>query len=414
MSTREEKLESMLAEFDRTQPVLAPNLRSVIERSPELRDRMLDAIDAGGLEKFAVMDGPSVSTLGQYDFENKAIVLPPNGLAAVDDDPRRANRMLFTLGHEVEHAVQHEDIVADQQRFENTVHDIANGPPPRDYTQAIQTHMQENRDREARDEIAGFNVLAAQIERENPGASREELFEKLYESNPDDMSRYFDVKGFEPNQTYAPKEGIGFHDGWLRDEFNIPPTQENVEAFSRYFFDSNPVYTDLAARDATNLAAAVELNAQQSAMRADPSLAPPAASIDLNALGLSDVMALPPGLNGVRQTPLAQQDLPQEIRPQQPMPQPHSQPELDGRLERRAETDSPHLNNLIDNMHLPEARREALTRLAASPDGDHFREEGKTQYRQLMEVPSPDVAPPSVPSPVLPDAQEQRPRVLTA
>ncbi|ALN56443.1 hypothetical protein GLE_1085 [Lysobacter enzymogenes] len=288
MPTPAETLETLLADFERGNPSAGANLRSLIETTPELETRMLTAIGDGHLDKFKPLD-PALRArgiLGGFDSKDDSIALPIDVLEASGADPRKANTLRMVFGHEIEHSIHKTDIARTAESTKQEIARIAGSPSPHDYTDVLRNHNDNARLREANDQIAGFNVLAAHVRRENPDATPEQLNEKLYASAPQ-MRQYFDV-GLDADgkQTYAPKPGLT-----IGANGQIAVNANNIEAMGTYFYDRNR-YPELYTQ--RNLGEAYR--AEQEAAKADPSRPTPEVKVDLQALKLPG-LALPPGFS---------------------------------------------------------------------------------------------------------------------
>lgn len=288
MANPAETLETMLTDFERANPGAGANLRSLIKTTPELETRMLTAIEARNLESFQALD-PGLrarGVLGGFNADNNSIALPMDMLAASGTDPQKANTLRMVFGHEIEHSINKDDIARNKQSTQDEIDRIAGSPSPHDYTGVLKGANDSARLRESNDQIAGFNVLAAHVRRENPDATPAQLNEKLYASAPQ-MQQYFDVGvDADGKRTYAPKAGLT-----IGANGQIAVNADNVEAMGKYFYDHNgypPVYTHRNLNQA--------YNAEEIAARADPSRPAPEVRVDLQALKLPG-FPLPPGFS---------------------------------------------------------------------------------------------------------------------
>ncbi|WP_354519771.1 hypothetical protein [Lysobacter enzymogenes] len=249
---------------------------------------MLTAIGDGNLDRFKALD-PALrarGVMGGFDSSDDSIALPMDVLQASGADPQKANTLRMVFGHEIEHSINKTDIARNADASKQEIARIAGGPSPHDYTAILKSHNDSARLRESNDQIAGFNVLAAHVRRENPDATPEQLYAKLYASS-DQMRQYFDV-GLDADgkRTYAPKAGLT-----IGANGQIAVNADNVEAMGKYFYDQNrypEVYTH------RNLGQAYR--AELDAARADPSRPTPEVRVDLQALKLPG-FPLPPGFS---------------------------------------------------------------------------------------------------------------------
>lgn len=290
MGTPAQELEAKLAQFESLHPSEGAQLRSMVSGSPELSSLLLNAIGKGNLDGgFQPLSAAERSgTLGIFDADSETMSLPMDLLGSSKAED--ANTLLSTIGHEAAHAINKDAIRTTFAQFDIDLASVASGPPPRDYTSTVKGFLDGSRSREASDEIGGVNVLAAKIARENPGASKEQLYRALYEST-DDVRDYFDVSGTGGNKVYTPKPGITFN-----DTLQIEPTAANVEAFGKYFFDARG-YPANYGQSVINHAGTVEAKAQATELAKDPSRAPTHATVDLHALGIDPTkVSLPSGM----------------------------------------------------------------------------------------------------------------------
>ncbi|QWP76614.1 hypothetical protein J5226_24065 [Lysobacter sp. K5869] len=249
---------------------------------------MLTAIGDGNLDRFKALD-PALrarGVMGGFDPSDDSIALPMDVLRASASDPQKANTLRMVFGHEIEHSINKTDIARNGEASRQEIARIAAGPSPHDYTAILKSHNDSARLRESNDQIAGFNVLAAHVRRENPDATPGQLYAKLYASS-DQMQQYFDV-GLDADgkRTYAPKAGLT-----IGANGQIAVNADNVEAMGKYFYDRNrypEVYTH------RNLSQAYR--AELDAARADPGRPAPEVKVDLQALKLPG-FPLPPGFS---------------------------------------------------------------------------------------------------------------------
>lgn len=285
MSTPEDDLRAKLAAFEAIHPAEGKTLRELVASSPEVSASLTEAIRLGNLDGgFAL--GVNPDSNGLYNPNTETMHLSSPLLASAASNPEAANTTLKVVGHETKHAI---DGIAVKQLFadtNSTSESIAQGPPPRDYTSVAADFLDRARPLEATAEIAGLNVLAAKISRENPGATQTELYRALAESSGD--ADYFDKSGTAPNEVYTPKAGITFN-----DQFQVEPTASNIEAFGQHFFDAR--YPDAYGQLALGIAERAENKAAAVEAATDPTAVRPPATVDLTAPGIGPNVILPSG-----------------------------------------------------------------------------------------------------------------------
>ncbi len=285
---RTEKLERMLVAFETTHPEGGRNLRTLLGNTPELNTRVLEAIGAGNLEHFEALtpERRSAGSIGSYNPSLNTMRLPLDLLEVADTDPIAANRVRITLGHEIEHAVNKTDVVNSRRDFEAQVRAKAEGPPPHDYTEIVRVRNESMREREARDEIAGVNVLAASVRRSNPGATLEDL----YLASPRDMRAYISEDLSTSPPSYSARNGLTFN-----ADLSLTPDANNVARMGEAFY----VGAGYPARYGSQMLATIdtiETEVQTNARRRDPTgYTSPEVRVDLNRAGIAGT-AVPPGI----------------------------------------------------------------------------------------------------------------------
>lgn len=241
-STASDQLESHLASFEAKYPREAHHLREIVSSTPKIQSLFIEAIEndglRGGIDKasqYHVENG----YLGLYDTANKSININIETLRDFDADPTIANRLRITLGHELAHALEVQELKTNISNFDKKIDGLFKNEPPRDITEAFNEYINNERTSEARAEIAGINSLASYIKQQNPQASESELLGLLHQSTTH-MGFYVDTTGSRDNINYQPKAGISFD-----ENFQIENTKTNIDAFGKYFFDKNYYAEDI-------------------------------------------------------------------------------------------------------------------------------------------------------------------------
>ncbi|TXI51570.1 MAG: hypothetical protein E6Q50_00320 [Lysobacter sp.] len=357
----EKKLDAMLTDFEKSHATEGKNLRALLDNTPELKQRLIDAIDKGNLEKIEPLSAQNKrdGAVGVYRADDKTMELPLDYLKIADKDVAAANMIRITAGHEIEHAINRDGIKNTFDKLEKDILTIANGPSPHDYTQTLKTFNTESREREARDEMAGFNILAAHVKRENPSATQEELYRKLYDASPDVQS-YFDVKGKAPNQTYEPKAGITFN-----DKFQVEATKDNVEAFGKYFYDGRG-YPASYVGNVIDAIGSIENQLHGKDAK------PPEVKVDLKEIGIQGQVTLPGNVIDAS-PPRLGAPAPDAPAPQAPAEHGHG----------HSHTGDKQLDEMLSALKDPDRLREAMRNLAESPSGQQFRQDGQRQAQDV-------------------------------
>lgn len=286
MATPEEKLEKMLTDFEAANKTATTNpgknFRDLVENTPQLKTDILESIRKGNLEKFEAISG--TSPLGYYDADGKALAVSADQLNSSSRSTQTANSIRFTLGHEIQHGVNRQDILDQDQAVRDGAKITARTPSPHDYTDALKTYNETSRKIETTAEIAGFNTLASYVTSKNPSATLKDL----YDASPDDMRMYVNRDLSTSPPTYAAKPGLT-----IGADLQIASTPANVETMGKLFYDANGYPPNEVGR-ALGMIAKEERDALVDARRTDPTRAAPDINVDLKTLGLSG-MPLPGG-----------------------------------------------------------------------------------------------------------------------
>jgi len=286
MATPEEKLDKMLKDFEAAHKTSTTNpgknFRDIIENTPQLKADILESIKKGNLEKFEAISG--TSPLGYYDADGKALAVSTDQLNDSARKTQTANSIRFTLGHEIQHGVNRQDILDQDKKLRDEAKATAKTPSPHDYTDELKAYNKTSRKIETSAEIAGFNTLASYVTSKNPKATLKDL----YDASPDDMKMYINADLSKSPPTYAAKPGLT-----IGADLKIASTPANVETMGKLFYDANGYPRNEVGR-ALGMIAKEEKDAFDTARKLDPKHAAPEIRVDLKALGLSG-MALPGG-----------------------------------------------------------------------------------------------------------------------
>jgi hypothetical protein len=171
-----------------------------------------------------------------------------------------ANSLRFTLGHDIEHAAQHDALLESDKAFEDSVRRIATGPSPHDYTAPLKAYNERECSLEVAAEIAGFNILADYVRNTYPNATLKDL----YLASRGDMRAYIDEDRRTKPRTYALKPGLT-----LDNNLKMPSTQANRDAMGKYFYEANG-YPERKVGVALNYIATLEHNVLNAARAAPP------------------------------------------------------------------------------------------------------------------------------------------------
>jgi hypothetical protein len=192
------------------------------------------------------------------------------------------------MGHEIQHSFNSTASDRAVDAFVKDVQKIAKGAGPHDYTGAVRTFIQSNREDEASGHIGGFNAIASQVLKDNPKAGLREL----YLAHPARMQDFIDRSGKAPTFSYALKPGLT-----IDADMTLRETPENVKAMGKHYFDQPPAAARLGAKGnqdypnyygewALGVIADVEKQTLAEAKKRDPKAVAPEVQLDLKDLGL--------------------------------------------------------------------------------------------------------------------------------
>ncbi|MET0548639.1 MAG: XVIPCD domain-containing protein [Xanthomonas sp.] len=272
MADDDERLKGMVDTFAQAHPKEGQALRQMLDNTPELRSRVQQAIGQAQLSGFA--PSPEAGT-GSYSPRTGQIALPMDVLATAKMNAPRddsANTARIVLGHEIGHAINKAAIDRSDAAFAAKVDGIAASPSPHDYTATLKAYAQEQRTREAKDEIAGVNTLADYVTRSNPKATLKDLYNASSE-----MASYIDKQGVGSQATYTAKDGLSFGKDLKIDADN----PRNVEAMGTLFYDARGYPQNYGERALAQIA-----DAEERVQAQHPERTPPAVHADLKAVGI--------------------------------------------------------------------------------------------------------------------------------
>lgn len=287
----EDKLEKILSDFEKAHDTKTEtpgkNLRDLLDKSPDLKARILDSVQKGHLEKFDVLPA-GANAGGQYSPDTKTIDLPADYLKKAGKDKSAAAELVFVMGHEIQHSFNSTASDKATDAFRKDVDKIVKGPGPHDYTGAVKTLIQNYREDEAGAHIGGFNAIASQVMKDNPKAGLKEL----YNAHPGRMEDFIERSGKAPKFTYALKPGLT-----LEADNTLKSTPENVKAMGKHYFDQPPSSARLGPKGnqdypnyygewALGVIDRAEQRALKEAQKADPKATAPEVQLNMKDLGL--------------------------------------------------------------------------------------------------------------------------------
>ncbi len=291
----EAKLDTILKDFETAHDTATvtpgKNLRALLDRSPDLKARIVDSVAKGHLEKFELLP-TGENAGGSYSADTKAIELPLDELKKAGTSKTAASELVFVMGHEIQHSFNSTVAGKADDDFIKEVDRIAKTPGPHDYTSAVKTLIQTNREDEASAHIGGFNAISSQVLKGNPGAGLKEI----YNAHPARMEDFIDRSGKAPKFTYALKPGLT-----IEADMTLKDSPANVKAMGKHYFDQPPSsarlgdkgnqdYPNYYGEWAVNHIAATEKQALVNARRADPTAVAPEVKLNMKEIGLDKAL----------------------------------------------------------------------------------------------------------------------------
>lgn len=226
-------------------------IRSAIESSPYLQERMSREIEQGNLKRIAVRDGDKM--WGHFDDLDRTAALDLDLFKRFRNEPRTLeDAVTYVLGHEVGHG----NNLADRDRANRSLNaDMRNAywveKPDgfTDITAAVDRYVKFSGTDETRAEIEGWNALASRIETANGGqVDRAQLLER---ASP--VSHFVSM---DKDGNLAPAPGVKLDGGPYLTYLAQDEVSTNARAISAVFYTP-----ELQARYATH---AIEVAASTS------------------------------------------------------------------------------------------------------------------------------------------------------
>lgn len=203
-------------------------LAAVFRASPELNERMTQALQRGAIDRWGVIEGEGPSA-AHFDFDGDVVrfrrsSLEVGSMGRVTD----GDKLTVYAGHEVEHGLRAAGMRMAHSEFSAKLQSAASqSSGPRDYTSLVVDRMGFFRNEEAVAMVAGVNALASKIENEGGPLTKETLASRLAPVMPGLVRR-------EGNQlTLA--NGIEFDP----DTKRVTQSLQSRTAIAEHFFDRN-------------------------------------------------------------------------------------------------------------------------------------------------------------------------------
>jgi hypothetical protein len=230
----ERKLDTMLDDYARGgdgHRDTVKGIRLAMEASPDLKARMLGVVHDDYLTNFSP-EAPGGGA-ASYNAYRQQVRIPPN----FDYQNGDMMGLIFTLGHEIEHARSNRGIHYPSAVLQPSIQAIADAPGPdaggvRDYTPALRAYVEHTRADEGRAHIGGFNAIASYVhDIESPG--RAGMLRALYEACPARMGDFIERRGQAPAHTFALKDGLTIDP----DTGRMAYSRENINAMKVHYAD---------------------------------------------------------------------------------------------------------------------------------------------------------------------------------
>ena len=224
---------AIIAAFGKEPGVTADHIKQlndVLEASATLTDQFNDAVAQKHLKRLVPLTNPNAG--GEY--AHPEMRLPLSSLTAANKA-----ELTFVLGHELQHGFNHAAMQQAYKHFNNSVDSKAKeATPPRDYTDAVATLIESNRQNEAGAEIAGWNAIVSMVKKNNANPTLQEI----YLENPGRM------KDFIIESTGAPKAYRLRSNLTLNSDMTMSADAKNLEGMGQNYFDKPANQTNLGPR----------------------------------------------------------------------------------------------------------------------------------------------------------------------
>jgi len=221
-----EALQQMVDDYGATLPsTFTKNpLIEAINASPDLRRRLVTAVEEGYLERFDNSPGATGAGAG-YNADEKMIRLHHSNIGSKYD-------LIFVLGHETQHALSEGGVNRNTAKLADDIRQIGSDPNiPHDYTPAVRDYVEGVRAEEAQAHIGGFNALHSALAQK----SKSVTLEAMYDADPARMRDFIQKTGDWPFEKYAMRPGLTLEPNGV-----LAPYPDNVEAMKTYYSDKMP------------------------------------------------------------------------------------------------------------------------------------------------------------------------------
>ena len=225
------------------------NLVDLITASPELVSQFNEASKEPNpkLKELSFLPKDKHEA-GIYDSSSRTISIRLDNLNKFDSQKpwgRDQYSLLFTIGHEMRHALNHDMKAESLKSLQNAIKGETEKYKKRgeinniDYTKPISDYLSVSRKDEADAQIAGYNAVASAMK--NKGI--ELTLENIYNSTPK-MSYFIDRKTaytYKESHVHQVSVSYSFKPGYQPNPDNTldRKLESNLEASANYYFDPN-------------------------------------------------------------------------------------------------------------------------------------------------------------------------------
>jgi len=222
-------LDDMLEKYaqgGKNHEAVVKGIQKVMEVSPNLKSRVLEAVRDGHITGFSA-ENPGDNAAAGYNAHSRTMHIKPQ----FNGTKTEYLELMFVMGHETDHARSLKGSSQAERVLFPLVDKIAEQPShgPRDYTRAIERYVDAQRGEEAQAHIGGFNAVSSYA-MTNLNIPKGKELETFYELDPVRMGDFIKKTG-DPTQ-YELKGGLT-----LDKNFQMPKTDDNVEAMKIYYAD---------------------------------------------------------------------------------------------------------------------------------------------------------------------------------
>lgn len=209
-------------------PEMAAHLRTTIESTPHLVERMNKAVEGEYLLAFRPQEA-SLGAGAAYHGSTKSISIPLSILVPeTSGNEGASNELAFRLGHEVQHGFNHARM---RQGIEAAAAEMVkvaqSSDTQKDYTDAALQWQQARREDEASAHIEGWNTAVSRLQHSGNDVTLQEMF-VVFGKRASDFVERDEVSG-----QFRQKPGLAFN-----HDLTLSATPENIEAVAQQFYDS--------------------------------------------------------------------------------------------------------------------------------------------------------------------------------